>query len=253
MNVDLKDARILIVDDEWANIDVLESFLLFKGYSNIRTTVYSREAISIIQEFKPDLILLDLMMPHVSGFEVMKQIKDEGLMQELMPIMILTAEDSLEIKKRALSDGARDFLAKPFDLMDVDLRIRNMLLNIYLLSQLKDQNKLLEEKVNDRTEKLQDSNQALELAKKLLEEKIGAIQEQNKILKEIAWIQSHVVRAPLARMMSAISLFELDDHSNIDHKEISKLVLDSANELDDIVREIILKSKNAHLFDDLNS
>jgi DNA-binding response OmpR family regulator len=253
MNVDLKDARILIVDDEWANIDVLESFLLFKGYSNIRTTIYSREAISIIQEFKPDLILLDLMMPHVSGFEVMKQIKDEGLMQELMPIMILTAEDSLEIKKRALSDGARDFLAKPFDLMDVDLRIRNMLLNIYLLSQLKDQNKLLEEKVNDRTEKLQDSNQKLELAKKLLEEKIGAIQEQNKILKEIAWIQSHVVRAPLARMMSAISLFELDDHSKIDHKEISKLVLDSANELDDIVREIILKSKNAHLFDDLNS
>jgi DNA-binding response OmpR family regulator len=253
MYVDLKDARILIVDDEWANIDVLESFLLFKGYSNIRTTIYSREAISIIQEFKPDLILLDLMMPHVSGFEVMKQIKDEGLMQELMPIMILTAEDSLEIKKRALSDGARDFLAKPFDLMDVDLRIRNMLLNIYLLSQLKDQNKLLEEKVNDRTEKLQDSNQKLELAKKLLEEKIGAIQEQNKILKEIAWIQSHVVRAPLARMMSAISLFELDDHSKIDHKEISKLVLDSANELDDIVREIILKSKNAHLFDDLNS
>jgi light-regulated signal transduction histidine kinase (bacteriophytochrome) len=92
----------------------------------------------------------------------------------------------------------------------------------------------------------------LELAKKLLEEKMIAIQDQNKTLKEIAWIQSHVVRAPLVRMMSAISLFEIEGPTKIDHIEISKLILDAANELDDIVREITLKSKNAHLFEDLN-
>jgi putative two-component system response regulator len=206
MNADLNDARILIVDDQWSNIDVLENFLLLKGYSNIRTTVYSREVISIVQEFKPDLILLDLMMPHVSGFEVLKQLQDEGLMNELMPIMILTADDTVESKKKALAGGARDSLSKPFDLTDVDLRIRNMLLNIYLMLQLKGQNKELEEKINDRTEKLQHSNSELELAKKQLEEKIAAIQEQNKTLKEISWIQSHVVRAPLVRMMSAASL-----------------------------------------------
>ncbi len=253
MNADLNDARILIVDDQWSNIDVLENFLLLKGYSNIRTTVFSREVISIVQEFKPDLILLDLMMPHVSGFEVLQQIQDAGLMSELMPIMILTADDTVEAKKKALSGGARDFLSKPFDLTDVDLRIRNMLLNIYLMMQLKDQNKELEEKISDRTEKLRHSNSALELAKKLLEEKIAAIQEQNKTLKEISWIQSHVVRAPLVRMMSAASLFELDGPTNIDHIEISKLILDAANELDVIIREISQKSKNAHLFEDLNS
>jgi DNA-binding response OmpR family regulator len=252
MNADLNDARILIVDDQWSNIDVLENFLLLKGYSNIRTTVYSREVISIVQDFKPDLILLDLMMPYVSGFEVLKQIQDEGLMSELMPIMILTADDTVESKKKALSGGARDFLAKPFDLTDVDLRIRNMLLNIYLMMQLKDQNRELEEKISDRTEKLQHSNRELELAKKLLEEKIIAIQEQNKTFKEISWIQSHVVRAPLVRMMSAASLFELDGPTKIDHIEISKLILDAANELDGIIREITVKSKNGHLFDDLN-
>jgi DNA-binding response OmpR family regulator len=253
MNIDLKETRILIIDDQWTNIDVLENFLLIKGYTNIRTTVYSREAISIVQEFKPDIILLDLMMPHVSGFEVMKQLQDEGLMNELMPIMVLTADDSVETKKRALTEGAKDFLSKPFDLTDVDLRIRNMLLNVYLLSQLKDQNKLLEEKVNDRTEKLQHSYHELEEAKKLLEEKMIAIQDQNKTLKEISWIQSHVVRAPLVRMMSAASLFELEGPSKINHLEISKLILDAANELDVIVREITLKSKNAHLFEDLDS
>ena len=253
MNVDLNDARILIVDDQWANIDVLENFLLIKGYSNIRTTVYSREVISIVQEFKPDLILLDLMMPHISGFEVIQQIIEDGLLHELMPIMVLSDDNTVETKKRALAEGARDFLSKPFDLTDVDLRIRNMLLNVYLMTQLKNQNKLLEEKVNDRTEKLQHSNQELELAKKLLEEKIIAIQEQNKTLKEIAWIQSHVVRAPIVRMMSAISLFDLEDQSKINHIEISKLILDSANELDQIVKEITLKSNNAHLFEDLNA
>jgi response regulator RpfG family c-di-GMP phosphodiesterase len=174
-------------------------------------------------------------------------------MNELMPIMVLTADDSVETKKRALTEGAKDFLSKPFDLTDVDLRIRNMLLNVYLLSQLKDQNKLLEEKVNDRTEKLQLSYHELEEAKKLLEEKIIAIQDQNKTLKEISWIQSHVVRAPLVRMMSAASLFELEGPSKINHLEISKLILDAANELDVIVREITLKSKNAHLFEDLDS
>jgi DNA-binding response OmpR family regulator len=252
MNVDLKDARILIVDDEWANIDVLESFLLMKDFTNIRTTIYSREAISIVHEFKPDLILLDLNMPHVSGIEVMKLIQENVLMNELMPIMVLTADDTVETKKKALIHGARDFLSKPFDLTELDLRVRNMLLNVYLMSQLKDQNKLLEEKVNDRTEKLQHLNNEIEGAKKLLEEKMVAVQDQNKTLKEIAWIQSHVVRAPLARMMSAISLFDLEEHSKITHKEISMLILDAANELDNIVREITLKSNKAHLFEDLN-
>jgi DNA-binding response OmpR family regulator len=252
MNVDLNDARILIVDDQWANIDVLENFLLIKGYTNIRTTVYSREVISIVQEFNPDIILLDLKMPHISGFELMKQMSDAGLMNELMPIMVITADVTVETKKKALSEGAKDFLTKPFDLTDVDLRIRNMLLNVFLLAQLKNQNKLLEEKVNDRTEKLQRSNHELELAKKQLEEKMVAIQEQNKTLKEIAWIQSHVVRAPLVRMMSAISLFDIDGPTTIEHTEISKLILDAANELDGIVREITIKSKNAHLFEDLN-
>lgn len=249
MKEDLINARILIVDDQWANVDVLESFLLFKGFSNIRTTVYSREAISIIQEFEPDIILLDLNMPNLSGFDIMQQMQTEGLLNDLMHIMVLTEDASNETKKKAIAFGARDILIKPFDLIDVDLSIRNMLLNVYLLSQLKNQNKDLEEKVNSRTEELQHSNHELGKAKKLLEEKIEALQIQYKTLKEIAWIQSHVVRAPLARMMSAISLYDLENCTKIDHTEITKIVIDSALELDDIVRDITLKTNSVHLFD----
>jgi len=129
-------------------------------------------------------------------------------------------------------------LTKPFDLTEVDLRIRNMLLNVYLMGRLKDQNVSLEEKVVERTEQLQHSLKELEAAKKQLEQKIAAIQEQNKALKDIAWIQSHVVRAPLARMMAAISLFEIGKAKNMDQTKINKIILDSANELDEIVKDI---------------
>lgn len=250
MKEDLKDARILIVDDQSANIDVLENLLLIKGYYNIKTTADSREAISIIQEFKPDLLLLDLMMPHISGFDIMMMLREMGLLNGFMPIMILTADVTTETKKRALSEGANDFLTKPFDLTEVDLRIRNMLMNVYLMRQLKHQNVLLEDKVNERTMELQHSLSELQLAKKMLEEKMLAIQTQNITLKEIAWIQSHVVRAPLARLMAAISIFDLENISNIDQKKVNQIILDSANELDGIVRDITHKSFNAHLFEE---
>lgn len=252
MKEDLKDAKILIVDDQSANIDVLENLLTIKGYYHIKTTTESRDAVSLLQEFNPDLLLLDLMMPHVSGFDIMKQLREMGLFNGLMPIMVLTADVTPETKKRALSEGANDFLTKPFDLTEVDLRIRNMLMNVFLMSQLTHQNIILEEKVNNRTKELQHSLAELERAKKMLEKKISAIQAQNITLREIAWIQSHVVRAPLARLMAAISIFDLENISNIDLKKVNQIILDSANELDGIVRDITHKSNNAHLFEDEN-
>jgi len=99
MKPDLFDARILIVDDQQANIDVLLNLLLIKGYTNIRTIVDSREAIDAVKEFKPDILLLDLMMPHVSGFDVMKELQAQGLTGGFMPIMVLTADATNETKR----------------------------------------------------------------------------------------------------------------------------------------------------------
>lgn len=233
MKEDLKDARILIVDDTLANIEVLENLLLMKGYTNVQSISDSTQAIAMINDFKPALVLLDLMMPHVSGFDIMEELKKESSLYTLMRILVLTADITPESKKKALSGGASDFLTKPFDLTEVDLRIRNLLYTVYLMSQLTNQNTILEEKVKERT---------LELQKN-----IAAIELQNKALREISWIQSHVVRAPLARMMGAISLLEIKDEAGVTQEEIMEIVVTSANEIDKTVREISAKSAQANI------
>jgi two-component system sensor histidine kinase/response regulator len=233
MKEDLKDARILIVDDTLANIEVLENLLMMKGYTNVKSISDSTQAISTIFEFKPELILLDLMMPQVSGFDIMEKLRKESDVFTLMRILVLTADITPDSKKKALSGGASDFLTKPFDLTEVDLRIRNLLYTVYLMSQLTNQNSILEEKVKERTVEL--------------EKNIAAIESQNKALREISWIQSHVVRAPLARMMGAISLLEIKDEAGVTQEEIMEIVVNSANEIDNTVREISAKSAQTNI------
>ena len=233
MKEDLKDARILIIDDTLANIEVLENLLMMKGYTNVKSLSDSTLALSTIKEYEPELILLDLMMPQVSGFDIMEELKKVPSAFPLMRILVLTADITPESKKKALSGGASDFLTKPFDLTEVDLRIRNLLYTVFLLSQLTNQNIILEEKVKERT---------LELEKNL-----AAIELQNKALREISWIQSHVVRAPLARMMGAISLLEIKDDAGVTQEEIMDIVITSANEIDKTVREISAKSAQANV------
>lgn len=233
MREDLKDSRILIIDDTLANIEVLENLLMMKGYTNVSAISDSTKAMETIKSFQPELILLDLMMPEVSGFDIMEQLKKEPDAFKLMRILVLTADITPESKKKALSGGASDFLTKPFDLTEVDLRIKNLLYTVYLLSQLTNQNAILEEKVAERTAEL--------------EKNLAAIETQNKALREISWIQSHVVRAPLARMMGAIALLDIKDDAGVTQEEILEIVVSSANEIDKTVREISSKTAQANI------
>ncbi len=247
MKDNLKDARILIIDDTLTNIEVLENLLMMKGYTNVKSVSDSTIAIQIINEFKPELILLDLMMPNVSGFDIMDELNKEKDPFRLMRVLVLTADITPESKKRALSSGASDFLTKPFDLTEVDLRIKNLLFTVFLLSQLTNQNHILEEKVQERTVALRKINDDLLIAKNELEKNIAAIELQNKALREISWIQSHVVRAPLARMMGAISLLEIKDDAGVSQEDIMDIVITSANEIDKTVRDISAKSAQANV------
>lgn len=147
----LKNAKILIVDDMVSNIEVLKGLLEIEGYTTIESITDSRNVISKIKSFDPDLILLDLMMPYFSGYEIMEQIKEykqKSLNPDrFLPIMILTADINVEAKHRALKAGAKDFLSKPFDLVEVGYRIKNLLETQYLYQQLKDKNIMLEDKL----------------------------------------------------------------------------------------------------------
>lgn len=144
-------AKIMIVDDEPANIRVLEQLLDEWGYQQVRSTAHSREALSLYQEFQPHLVLLDLMMPELDGFSVMQQLRSSIEDQSRLSILVLTADITTETKRYALAAGAQDFLTKPFDVVELSLRLSNLLEINFLHNQLRHQNMMLEERVTERT------------------------------------------------------------------------------------------------------
>ncbi len=153
----LTNLRILIIDDQVSNTLLLEGILQEEGYSNYLCITDSRKALTTFIEFQPDLILLDLHMPHMDGYAVMKQFHERMSSGIFLPILILTADITSEAKRRALSDGATDFLVKPFDPTEVTLRIRNLLQTRSMHLQLIKQNQILDQKVRKRTQQLEDS------------------------------------------------------------------------------------------------
>ena len=143
----LQRARILIVDDEQANVRLLERLLLTGGFADVRGTTDSREALTLFREINPDLVLLDLHMPHLDGFAILEALKKEIEGDEYRPILVLTADMTKEARERALSGGARDFLTKPLERTEVLLRTRNLLETRYLHLALKEENRALEAKL----------------------------------------------------------------------------------------------------------
>jgi putative two-component system response regulator len=149
-----RNARILIVDDEPGNVDLLRRLLERAGFSRLESTNDSREAVDLYVRFRPDLILLDLHMPHRDGLEVMDEL-NQIAEASYLPILMLTGDDTPEAKREALSRGAKDFLNKPFHSDEVLLRIGTLLETRFLYLQIQSQNQILEAKVRDRTRELE--------------------------------------------------------------------------------------------------
>jgi putative two-component system response regulator len=151
----LASLKILIVDDQPSNVLLLEGILQETDYTSYQSVTDARQALSAFLEYRPDLVLLDLQMPYVDGFEVMKQIRGYVMPETFLPILVLTANITPEAKRRALAGGATDFITKPFDATEVLLRIGNLLQTRWLHLQLQNQNQILEEKVRQRTYELE--------------------------------------------------------------------------------------------------
>lgn len=150
-DISLTTSKILIIDDQPSNVLLLEGILQEEDYTACLSVTDSRQSLLTYLEYQPDLVLLDLQMPHMDGFAVMKQLRGYVMPDAFLPILILTADITPEAKRRALAEGATDFLTKPFDAVEVLLRIRNLLQTRWLHRQLQSQNELLEEKVRERT------------------------------------------------------------------------------------------------------
>lgn len=151
---DILSASILIVDDQDANVSLLEELLREAGYSSVASTMNPQEVCSLHRKNRYDLILLDLQMPGMDGFQVIEALKTNDA-DSYLPVLVLTAQPGHKL--RALQTGVRDFISKPFDLIEVKTRIRNMLEVRLLYKQLEEYNNMLEQKVRERTAELRES------------------------------------------------------------------------------------------------
>ncbi len=150
----LRDRRILVVDDEASNVSALLRLLGRSGYRSVRGITDPRETLDELADFEPDLLLLDLRMPHLDGFQVLEALRGVVPADEYLPVLVLTGDLSPEVREQALSAGARDFITKPFDLTEVLLRIKNLLEARILHLALRDTNRNLEDRVQERTREL---------------------------------------------------------------------------------------------------
>ena len=184
---EVTDGRILIVDDEPSNVRLLERILSDAGWKDVRSTTDSRAAAALHAEFRSDLVLLDLMMPYLDGVAVMKALRSTIADGEFLPIVVLTADATADAKRRALDAGTTDFLTKPFDRMEIVLRIKNLLQTRRLYLEREEQNRSLEATVRERTEQL------------LQSEKVATM---GSLLAGVA----HELNNPLAIMMGQATL-----------------------------------------------
>ncbi|HRF72783.1 MAG TPA: response regulator [Accumulibacter sp.] len=151
---DILEASILIVDDQASNVALLEQLLSEAGYTSVSSTMTPQEVCALHRKNRYDLILLDLQMPVMDGFQVMEGLKTNAA-DAYLPVLVITAQPGHKL--RALRAGAKDFVSKPFDLVEVRTRIHNLLEVRLLYKKLENYSKLLEQTVLERTAELRES------------------------------------------------------------------------------------------------
>ena len=151
---DILGASILIVDDQESNVSLLTQLLGDAGYTCVASTMNPQEVCALHRKNRYDLILLDLHMPDMDGFQVMEGLKTNDA-DSYLPVLVITAQPGHKL--RALQAGARDFISKPFDLVEARTRIRNMLEVRLLYKKLENYSHDLEKKVQERTAELRES------------------------------------------------------------------------------------------------
>lgn len=155
------DSTVLIVDDQEFNISLLRRILTRVGFERVFDTRDPLRLPALLQELEPDVVLLDMHMPDMDGLQALQLIRDITRDGIYLPVLMLTADNTPEMKRRGLEAGVDDFLTKPYDRSEVGLRVRNLLRTRLLHKQLHRHNSTLEERVRERTDELRRAKQEI--------------------------------------------------------------------------------------------
>jgi signal transduction histidine kinase len=226
----LKSARFLVIDDEPVSASAVEISLAAAGQEEVRIVYNPCEALQAFKEYQPDIVVLDLSMPLLDGFQVLDQLQTQLPPDEHLPVIVITADPSEATRRRALEAGASDFLTKPFGSTELRLRVRNLLETRFLHRGLREQNRQLEERVAGRTRELE---AALE---ELRETQTQAIREQRlRALSEMAGGVVHDFNNVLMILMSLTDLMARETTQDApmlqDHVSTMQAVLQEAAQM----------------------
>jgi putative two-component system response regulator len=151
------DARILIADDEEVNLRLLKRLLSWAGYSDVSTVLDSSRVLERFDAIAPDLVMLDLNMPQPDGFAIMRDLEARISYDAYLPVLVISGEFASEAKRRAFGSVAKDFVGKPFDTVEILLRVENLLQTRHLHLALQERKTNLEEMVRERTRALENA------------------------------------------------------------------------------------------------
>ena len=233
-SADIHNAKILIVDDQQADVSLLDRMLLGDGYACVSSTMYPREVCNLYRRNRYDLILLDLKMPGMDGFQVMDGLK-EIVMEDYLPVLVITVDSGQKL--RALQNGAIDFISKPFNLAEVLARVRNILEVCLSRKKLFNHNEVLELRLEERSRELISANdQNLEL------ESARAMAVKSSVAKsDFLANMSHELRTPLNSVIgfSEVLLDQMFGPINEKQQEYIKNIFASGKHLLSLISDIL--------------
>ena len=230
MNMDVSAARVLVIDDEDANLRLLHG-VLSPTYSHVEMVSDARKVQDVLVEFAPDVVLVDLHMPHVSGYDVLEAVRNSVGDDDYVPVVVITADVSHEAKRRALALGATDFLTKPIDVIEVALRVANLVRTRFLYRELRAARTTLELTVEQRTTELSEANQRLSQLIRTKDEFIASV--------------SHELRTPLSVVVGlAAELRDKgDDFEDREYDELLAMVVDQSNDVAAIIEDLLVAAR----------
>jgi two-component system, sensor histidine kinase and response regulator len=230
MEMDVKEARILVIDDEDSNLRLLHG-VLSPTYDHVEMVSDARNLQDTLVEFSPDVVLVDLHMPHVSGYDVLDAVRNSKPEDEFLPVVVITADVSHEARRRALALGATDFLTKPIDVIEVALRVSNLVRTRFLYRELRDARLSLEVTVAERTQELSDANDRLAQLVRTKDEFIASV--------------SHELRTPLSVVVGlAAELRDGEDRFDaVEFQELLTMVVDQSNDVAAIIEDLLVAAR----------